>query len=76
MGEITSNEAFRQALHTVSLAQQRQVGARFIANVLDLTDGSCTKHAQSIAENSDVTAEELEIAYFTVKLCLTLPTTF
>jgi len=40
--------------------------ARFIANVLDLTDGSCTQHAQKIAEKSDVTAEELENAYHAV----------
>jgi hypothetical protein len=61
--KITSNEAFNQALSSLSLAQQRQVGARFIANVLDLTDGSCTQHARAIAEKNDVTAEELENAY-------------
>jgi len=64
--KITSNQAFKKALSSLSLAQQRQVGARFIANVLDLTDGSCTKHAQSIAEKDDVTAEELEYAYCAV----------
>ena len=63
---ITSNQAFKKALSSLSLAQQRQVGAKFIAHVLDLTDGSCTKHAQSIAEKSDVTAEELEYAYHAV----------
>lgn len=63
MDRITNNEAFKKALTTLPLAKQRQVGARFIANVLDLTDGSCTKHAQSIAERSDTTAEELENAY-------------
>ena len=63
MDQITSNEAFRTSLNSLSLAQQRQVGARFIANVLDLTDGSCTKHSQMVAEKSDVTAEELEDAY-------------
>ncbi len=68
MDKISSNEAFKNALSSLSLAQQRQVGARFIANVLDLTDGSCTKHAQSIAEKSDVTAEELEHAYHEVHL--------
>ena len=66
MGKITSNEAFKEALSSLSLAQQRQVGARFIANVLDLTEGSCTKHAQMVAEKSDLTAEELESAYHAV----------
>ncbi len=63
MDKIASNDAFKKALSSLSLAQQRQLGARFIANVLDLTDGSCTKHAQGIAKKSDVTAEELENAY-------------
>jgi len=64
--KISSNDDFNKALSSLSLAQQRQVGARFIANVLDLTDGSCTQHAQKIAEKSDVTAEELENAYHAV----------
>jgi len=64
--KITSNESFKKALSSLSLAQQRQIGARFIANVLDLTDGSCIKHAQMVAEKSDITAEELENAYHAV----------
>ena len=66
MDKITNNKAFKKALFSLSLAQQRQVGARFIANVLDLTDGSCIKHAQMVAEKSDITAEELENAYHAV----------
>ncbi len=66
MPKISTNEAFKQALSSLSLAQQRQVGARFIGNVLDLTDGSCTEHAQSVAGKSDLTAEELENAYHAV----------
>jgi len=64
--KITSKEVFRKALSSLSLARQRQVGARFIANVLDLTDGRCTEHAQKVAEKSDVTPEELENAYHAV----------
>ncbi|MGD8309214.1 MAG: hypothetical protein PVG98_07195 [Chromatiales bacterium] len=63
MENITSSEAFHKALSSLSLAQQRQVGAKFIAHVLDLTDGSCTRHAQEVAEKSDITPEELESAY-------------
>ena len=66
MDKITSNEDFNKALSALPLSQQRRVGAKFIANVLDLTDGSCTKHAQSIAEKSDITAEELQDAYHAV----------
>jgi hypothetical protein len=64
--KITDIESFKKALSSLSLAQQRQVGARFVAHVLDLTDGRCTKQAQSIAEKSDITPEELEMAYQTV----------
>lgn len=63
MGKISSGGDFKQSLSSLSLAQQRQVGARFIANVLDLTDGRCTEHAQKIAEKRDVSTEELENAY-------------
>jgi len=61
--KISSMGAFKKALSSLSLAQQRKIGAKFIANVLDLTDGSCTQHAQNIAEKSDVTPEEVENAY-------------
>jgi Zn-finger protein len=64
--KISSVEAFKKALSSLSLAQQRQVGARFIANVLDLTAGSCTEHAQKVAEKSDITPEELANAYHAV----------
>jgi tyrosyl-tRNA synthetase len=60
---ISSSEAFHKALSSLSLAQQRQVGARCIAHVLDLTDGRCTRHAQQVAETSDISPEELESAY-------------
>ena len=63
MDKITNIESFKKALSSLTLAQQRQVGARFVANVLDLTDGRCTQQAQSIAEKSDITPEELEMAY-------------
>jgi len=61
--KITDLKTFKKALSTLTLAQQRQVGARFVENVLDLTDGRCTKHAQSLAAQSDISPEELEMAY-------------
>ena len=63
MAKITSNDAFKQALSSLPLAQQRQIGAKFIINVLDLTDGVCTKHIRDIADRSDLTVEELENSY-------------
>ena len=66
MSEITSQEAFKQALASLSIPNQRQVGARFIAHVLDLTENSGVKRAQGIASKADVTAEELSAAYHVV----------
>ena len=63
MDKIASNDAFKTALFSLTLAQQRQVGARFTANVLDLTDGSCAEYATMIAEKGDASTEELENAY-------------
>ena len=63
MDRITSNDTFNKALSSLPLPQQRQVGAKFILNVSDLTDGNCIKHVQEIADRSDITVEELENAY-------------
>jgi hypothetical protein len=64
MPKITTNEAFREALSSLTLAQQRAVSARFIENVLDLAHESCIKQAQAILGKIDeISAEELEKAY-------------
>jgi hypothetical protein len=64
MSRIASNEAFREALSTLSLAQQRAVSARFIANVLDLTQDSHVKHAQALFNtNDEISAENLDSAF-------------
>jgi hypothetical protein len=63
MSKITNNEAFRQALSSISLEKQRQIGARFVRDVLDLTDNPLVKNGQAIAAKSGVTAEELNNAY-------------
>jgi hypothetical protein len=64
MTKITTNQAFKEALNSLTLAQQRAVGARFIENVLDLADESCIKQAQSIIDKIDqISAEDLEKAY-------------
>jgi hypothetical protein len=63
---ITDNETFKKTLSALPLAQQRQVGARFVGHVLDLTEGRCTKQAQILAEKNDVSPEELEMAYHAV----------
>ena len=64
MTDITTNDAFKKALSSLTLAQQRAVGARFIGNVLDLAHESCIKQAQSIIGKIDqISPEDLEKAY-------------
>lgn len=66
MSKITTNEGFINALSSLSLQQQRLVGARFIKNVLDLTKDNHIIHAQSIAATIDARAEDLLDAYHSV----------
>jgi hypothetical protein len=64
MTNITTNETFRESLSSLTVAQQRAVGARFIKNVLDLAHDSCIKEAQAILDKiDDISAEDLERAY-------------
>ncbi len=69
MSKITTNESFIDALASLSLQQQRLVGAGFIKNVLDLTKDKHIIHAQSIAATSDAKAEDLLDAYHAVHTC-------
>lgn len=66
MNKITNNETFKKTLSSLPLNQQRQVGARFVEHVLDLTDERCTNQAQKLAQQSDITPQELEMAYHAV----------
>ncbi len=67
MNNITSNIAFKEALASLSLAQQRRVGAIFTENVMEVTDGKCAEYVALLTENDDVTAEEMEKAYRAVQ---------
>ncbi|MFZ0468919.1 MAG: hypothetical protein WAL92_08370 [Thiogranum sp.] len=66
MSKISTAEECRKAFGSLSLAQQRQVGARFVGNVLDLTDDPQVKNGQEIAGKVGVTADELNDAYHRV----------
>ena len=64
MTKITTRKAFREALVSLTLAQQRVVSAKFIENVLDLAHESCIKQGQAILGKIDqISAEDLEKAY-------------
>lgn len=66
MSTITTNEAFKESLSSLTLAQQRAVGARFIAHVLDLTQNKHVKQAQAVLSNTSISAEDLEDAYHSI----------
>jgi hypothetical protein len=60
-------EEFKDALEALSLDQQRIIAARFVGDVLDLTDDESLKHAQQIASRKDATPEELMAAYHSAR---------
>ena len=65
MATISTYDDFRDTLASLPLSQQRQVGSRFIANVLDLAQDPRLGQVVEIAGKADVTAEELDLAYRT-----------
>jgi hypothetical protein len=64
MTAIMDVGTFKQTLVSLPLSKQRLVGAKFIANVLDLTDDPRLRNALKVASNPDVSPEELQLAYF------------
>ena len=66
MSEVKGHKSFQKALSGLTVARQRQIGARFIAHVLDLTDEPRLKDAQQIAAKPGITAEELVDSYHSV----------
>ena len=66
MSEVIGYKSFQDALSALPVSQQRQVGARFIEHVLDLTDEPRLRDAQLMAAKSGVTAEELVDAFHSV----------
>ena len=63
MGKITTMEEFRRALESLSLDQQRVVAARFVADVLELTDDERIKQAQQVAADPKATPDTVMSAY-------------
>lgn len=66
MSKISSQKAFQQALSDLPLAQQRQVGARFIEHVLDLSSEPRFDTAFRAASRADVSSQVLQDAYHAV----------
>jgi len=66
MTKISTMKEFKQALESISLDRQRIVAARFVAEVLDLTDDVRVKQAQEVAADPKATPETLMSAYHSV----------
>ena len=63
MATITNIKEFKAALESLSDEEQRVLGARFIAEVLDLAGDAQLKDLQSTATKRHASAEELLNAY-------------
>ena len=66
MTKINSRQAFQQALADLPVNKQRQVGAKFIGNVLNLTSEPRFRHVLTLLEKPDLTAEELLSGYHSI----------
>ncbi len=67
MSKISNEIEFRRALATLDFTQQREVGARFVENVLALSNDERIKSAVSVALNPEASAGEIEFALKTTK---------
>jgi hypothetical protein len=66
MSKISTMKEFKEGLQSLSLDQQRVVAARFVAEVLDLTDDERVKQAQKVAADPNAAPESLMSAYHSV----------
>jgi hypothetical protein len=63
MAKIGTMQAFKEALEALSLDQQRLVAARFVADVLDLTQDERVTRAQKVAADPAATPDAIMSAY-------------
>ena len=66
MTQINSQQAFQQALADLPVKKQRQAGAKFIGNVLDLTSEPRFRDVLTLLEKPNLTAEELLDGYHAI----------
>lgn len=62
MSKISNEIEFRRALAELDFDQQREVGARFVENVLALSDDERIRSAVRVALNPEASAGEIEFA--------------
>jgi len=62
MSKINNEIEFRRALAELEFDQQRELGARFVENVLALSDDERIRSAVRVALNPEASAGEIEFA--------------
>lgn len=63
MATVSNDQELRQTLEGLGLDQQRQAGALFVMNVMELCSEERLKRAVQVAVTGDATEDELEAAY-------------
>lgn len=63
MTQVSNDEEFRQALDDMDMVRQRMLAARFVENVLSLSNDKRLAHVVEVAATKDVSAEELDSAH-------------
>lgn len=66
MPRVDNYQPFQQALSELSVKKQRQIGAQFIGNVLDLTNEPRLRNAQALLAKPEISAKELLDAFHSV----------
>lgn len=67
MGQISNDEEFRQALHTLDATQQRMIAARFVQHVLPLSSDDRLNQVVKVASDSDASEAALADALKTAR---------
>jgi hypothetical protein len=67
MSTISNDTEFRAALDALGLPQQREIGARFVENVLDLTGDARIREGLVAARNGELSDDAMNLARRSVK---------
>ena len=67
MSHISNDTQFREGLSGLSLAQQREVGAHFVENVLNLTEDTRVAQALAAARDPDIGEEAMNLVRRSIK---------
>lgn len=63
MTQVSSDEEFRKVLDDMDVVRQRVLAARFVQNVLPLSNDKRLAHVVEVAADENATVEELDSVY-------------